>query len=234
MRIANTLHDIGSHSALRNGFYDRWMAGPLEVPALALVAKNYGAWVASFPDTIAALFIGTDDLVAKSEFVRTLYSEMGNGRPEKAHSTLLTAFFEALADKLGSPGALSGDGLEHVGMLAATKQLIEGERDLYRTATVSVGAQLALEWQAYTMLRQLYEGARTYRHLWSNEDGFHEACEYFYVHIGEAEKEHKRESLNAAQQYAVDEASEQLVLEGYDRHLDLIASFWGELGVAVS
>ena len=111
-------------------------------------------------------------------------------------------------------------------MLPSTQDLIEGERELYQDALKSAGAQLALEWQAYTMLRQLYDGARNYLPLWSNPDEFHEACEYFYTHIGAAEKDHKQESLKAVKQYAADEASLARIIEGYNRHLKLISGFW--------
>ena len=98
---------------------------------------------------------------------------------------------------------------------------------------MSFGAQLALEWQAYTMLRKLYDGARNYLPLWSNPDEFHEACEYFYTHIGAAEKDHKEESLNAVQRYARDEDSLAWIVEGYRRHLKLISDFWFGLYEAV-
>ena len=62
--------------------------------------------------------------------------------------------------------------------------------------------------------------------LWSEPDQFHEACEYFYAHIGAAEKDHKDESLKAVERYAVDEHSTEKIIEGYDRHLDLIFKFW--------
>jgi pyrroloquinoline quinone (PQQ) biosynthesis protein C len=99
---------------------------------------------------------------------------------------------------------------------------------------MSFGAQLALEWQAYTMLRKLYDGARNYLPLWSNPDEFHEACEYFYTHIGAAEKDHKKESLNAVRRYARDDESQALIIDGYYQHLKLIADFWAGLYNAVT
>jgi len=76
------------------------------------------------------------------------------------------------------------------------------------------------------MLRQLYEGARNYQALWSNADEFHQACEYFYVHIGAAEKDHKEESLQAVRRCVRDGGSLARITRGYDRHLDLVAAFW--------
>jgi pyrroloquinoline quinone (PQQ) biosynthesis protein C len=221
------LREITSQSALENDFYRRWMSGSFSIEELEIFARNYEAWVKSFPDALATLVGATDDLDAKGEYVKTLYSEMGYGNSTKAHSVLLEQFFEALADKLGERGKLDPDRLEReVEMLPSTRELIEGERQLYGDAHMSFGAQLALEWQAYTMLRKLYDGARNYLPLWSNPDEFHEACEYFYTHIGAAEKDHKDESLNAVERYAQDEESLAWIVEGYHRHLKLISDFW--------
>jgi pyrroloquinoline quinone (PQQ) biosynthesis protein C len=228
--LALLLHEITSDSALENDFYRRWMSGSFSIEELEIFARNYQAWVKSFPDALATLVSATDDLDAKGEYVKTLYSEMGYGNARKAHSVLLDEFFAELAEKLGNSGRLDRDRLEReIEMLPSTRELIEGERQLYGDAHMSFGAQLALEWQAYTMLRKLYDGARNYLPLWANADEFHEACEYFYTHIGAAEKDHKDESLNAVQRYVQDEESLAWIVEGYHRHLKLIADFW--LGV---
>jgi pyrroloquinoline quinone (PQQ) biosynthesis protein C len=225
--LEQLLQGITHHPALNNAFYREWMSRNMSIEELELLARNYGAWVRSFPDALAILIVSTDDLNAKGEYVKTLYSEMGYGNTSKAHSVLLDEFFKELSHKLGEDSRLDRERLEtEVEMLPTTQDLIEGERELYQDALKSVGAQLALEWQAYTMLRQLYDGARNYLPLWSNPDEFHEACEYFYTHIGAAEKDHKRESLNAVKQYAVDEHSRARIIEGYNRHLELISNFW--------
>lgn len=226
-RLEQLLMEIKAHPALENPFYSEWTSRGLTIEELELVARNYGAWVKSFPDALALLVATTSDLEAKAEYVKTLYSEMGYGNPSKAHSVLLDAFYEQLASKMGHESRLNRDQLEHeVEILPSTTALIEGEQELYRDTRRSIGAQLALEWQAYTMVRKLYEGATNYRALWPDPDGFHEACEYFYTHIGAAEKDHKEESLNAVKRYAVDAESLQRIIEGYDRHLDLISDFW--------
>ena len=233
--LAQLLGEITSQPALENDFYRRWMSGSFSIEELEIFARNYEAWVKSFPDALATLVSATDDLDAKGEYVKTLYSEMGYGNAQKAHSVLLDHFFEELAHQLGESGRLDRDRLEReIEMLPSTRDLIEGERKLYGDAHMSFGAQLALEWQAYTMLRKLYDGARNYLPLWSNPDEFHEACEYFYTHIGAAEKDHKEESLNAVQRYALDEESLAWIVEGYQRHLKLIAEFWLGLYNAVT
>jgi pyrroloquinoline quinone (PQQ) biosynthesis protein C len=225
--LERQLPEITRHPALENAFYREWMSRTLSVEELEIFAGNYGAWVRSFPDALATLITTTGDLDAKSEYVKTLYSEMGYGNPRKAHSVLLDDFFKELGRKLGQDERLNQERLKkEVALLPSTQELIEGEHELYSDAQMSFGAQLALEWQAYTMLRKLYDGARNYLPLWSNQDEFHEACEYFYTHIGAAEKDHKEESLNAVRRYALDEESLARITEGYRRHLELIFNFW--------
>jgi len=100
-RLEQLLRDIKNHPALDNAFYQSWMSGEFGIEELELVARNYGAWVRSFPDALAILVAGSTDVRAKTEYVKTLYSEMGYGNPEKAHSVLLDAFFDELACRLG-------------------------------------------------------------------------------------------------------------------------------------
>ncbi|MEN3329176.1 MAG: hypothetical protein V7638_3983 [Acidobacteriota bacterium] len=233
--LEKLLEEITSQPALENDFYRKWMSESFSIEELEVFARNYGAWVKSFPDAMATLVLGTDDIDAKNEYVKTLYSEMGYGNPTKAHSVLLNLFFNELSKQLGANGRLDPDRLEReFEMLPTTRELIDGEQELYGDSQMSFGAQLALEWQAYTMLRKLYDGARNYLPLWSNPDEFHEACEYFYTHIGAAEKDHKEESLNAVRRYALDEHSLSRIIDGYHKHLKLIAEFWLGLYDAVT
>ncbi|HZN54794.1 MAG TPA: iron-containing redox enzyme family protein [Candidatus Polarisedimenticolaceae bacterium] len=228
--IEQMLREITSHPALENDFYRAWTARPFGIRALEVFARNYGAWVKSFPDALAVLILSTDDLEAKGEYVKTLHSEMGYGHADKVHWVLLDAFLSQLSERMGHKSLLDRDRLEKNGdLLPTTLALIRGERELYAIEDRAFGAQLALEWQAYTMLRKLYDGARNYLPLWKNPDEFHESCEYFYVHIGAAEKDHKDESLHAVKRYARDTESVARITDGYQRHLDLIAGFWGGL-----
>ena len=233
--LEELLREITRDPALENDFYNKWMSQVFTIEQLELFVRNYGAFVKEFPNAMATLVKTTDDLEAKSEYVKTLYSEMGYGNPMKAHSVLFKLFFNELSNKLGENGRLDPDRLEQeLEMLPTTRELIDGEQELYGDKEMSFGAQLALEWQAYTMLRKLYDGARNYMPLWSNPDEFHEACEYYYTHIGAAEKDHKDESLNAVRRYARDEQSLARITEGYHRHLKLLADFWAGLYTAVT
>jgi pyrroloquinoline quinone (PQQ) biosynthesis protein C len=227
--LKKLVEHLSEHEALDNAFYRAWMSRPFGVDAIAVFVRNYGAFVRAFPNVMAELIRITDDLDAKTEHTKTLYSEMGYGNPKKLHSVLFDTFFDSLAEKLGHPGKLARARLERdLVLLPTSRRFIDGEFELYghKDVRVAVGAQLAQEWQAYGMLRQLYEGARNYAKLWSVPDEFHEACEYYYVHIGAAEKEHKDESLAAALRYAHSPAHLAKVREGFDTHLQLYVDFW--------
>jgi pyrroloquinoline quinone (PQQ) biosynthesis protein C len=227
--LEKMVNNISKHLAVNNDFYKLWMAGPINIEGLEVFVRNYGAFVKYFPNAMTSIILVTDDLEAKTEYVKTLFSEMGYGNPTKLHSLLFDAFFSRLADKLGYRGRLDRSRLEkQMEILPTTRKFIDGERWLYGNTNprIAAGAQLAQEWQAYTMLRQLYEGARNYAFLWSNQDEFHEDCEYYYVHIGAAEKDHKEESINAAIKCQVDESSLEDISFGFNEHLALYVDFW--------
>jgi len=229
VKLEELAKSANNHGALNNEFYQNWLDKKFNISALKIFARNYGEWVKSFPDTLALLFSTTQDPDAKIEYIQTLYSEMGYGNSEKVHWKLLDMFYSELSSKLGDKTTLDRNKLENeLELLPSTKKLIEQERELYgnKNSALSVGAQLALEWQAYTMLRKLFEGSLNYQDLWEDRDEFHEACEYFYVHIGAAEKEHKKESLEAAKKYATDEKSLDDIKQGFNQHLELIENFW--------
>lgn len=225
--LEETLSSIKSHAAVNNGFYDAWTAAPFAVEKLEVFARNYLAWVEAFPSALAILVQSEEDVRAKTSHAKTLYSELGYGNADKAHSVLLKTFLHSLGHRMQVRGDLAQSAPFDT-LLPSTQALIDGEKWLYghKHGACSAGAQLALEWQAYTMLRRLYDGARNYMSLWSDEDEFHQDCEYFYVHIGSAEKDHKAESLLGTERYAADAESMGLLVTGFERHLSLIAGFW--------
>lgn len=227
------LAKITTTPALDNAFYQEWTMRRFNIEELQSFARNYGAWVKSFPDALAILLVTTGDLEAKTEYVKTLFSEMGYGNANKVHSVLLNNFFNELAAQMGEEKKLIGES-DNTDLLPSTTALIQEEQALYADREMSFGAQLALEWQAYTMLRKLYDGARNYLDLWQDPDQFHEACEYFYAHIGATEKEHKEESLKAVKRYAVNKDAVDKMTQGYLRHLELIANFWQGLHAEIT
>lgn len=227
--IESLIERIPSHPALNNRFYDLWMNQQLSIDQLAIFARNYGEFVKSFPDALASLFQTLENNDAKTEVASTLYSEMGYGIGKKAHWKLLDEFLSELSLYMNEPGRLDRD--PTISLAQATKDLIDGQKRLYgsKDQAIAVGAQLALEHQAYYMLSQLFQGAEQYAHLWPNRVAFYRASEYFLVHLV-AEKDHEEESIRAAQKYSSDIKS---VETGFNQHLDLIACFWNGVYTAM-
>lgn len=75
---------------------------------------------------------------------------------------------------------------------------------------------------------QLYEGIRNYRHLFGLEE-FHENCEYFYLHIGATEKEHKVHSLSTAARACRSLEDIEHLERGFNAYLGLLADNWTEV-----
>jgi hypothetical protein len=65
-------------------------------------------------------------------------------------------------------------------------------------------------------------------------DSFHEACGYFYIHIGEAEKEYKVQSVVSAARACKTEQDLRLLAHGFYAFLELLAGFWDGLYAAIA
>lgn len=229
--IESLAQKVFQSGALINRFYDLWTSQPLQIKQIAIFARNYGEFNRSFPEVLSVMISNTQNIEARTEYAKTLYSEMGYGQVDKVHSVLFDNWLFELGKQLGESRGLTWDNIkkDH-SVLPQTHALINGEKEMYAAdnATGS-GAQLALEWQAYTMLRRMYDGALQYKQLWTDEDKFHEACEYFYAHIGATEKEHKIESLNGARQFNTSPQNLLRIEQGFVRHLTLFENFWNAI-----
>jgi pyrroloquinoline quinone (PQQ) biosynthesis protein C len=222
------LGEIHNHPAVNNKFYQKWGVAKLEIEQIAIFARNYWELTYRFPEALATLILNIDDVQTRTEYTKTLYSEMGNGNSKRVHSVLFAEFCKDLAKCLGREHYLTMSNLKtSVFILPETTTLIDWQKKAYsQKYSIAAGAQLALEWQAYTMIRLLYEGARNYKDLWPSEDEFHESCEFFYAHIGAAEKEHKEESIAGVLKIIGTGAQFSEIEYGFKKHLDLIAAFW--------
>lgn len=224
--IALLAKSVQQSKALHNAFYDQWSTEKVTAVQFCIFARNYREFTAHFPSILASLIVSITNVEARIEFVKTLYSEMGQCREEKVHSTLFEKMAGSLSAKLG--GANTWDSIEDkYNVLPSTHAFLKTQSELYTDAPeIAVGAQLAQEWQAYTMVRKLYEGFRQYKSLWDNSDAFHEDCEFFYAHIGEAEKEHKIESLRGAIALTNSDEDFNSLESGFSKLLNAYIAFW--------
>jgi pyrroloquinoline quinone (PQQ) biosynthesis protein C len=227
-RVRGLAAGCSEHPALRNPFYELWMARPLSVEQVEVVARNFYERVRRTPDRIALAFLHMQDDKARAETVENLSDEMGHGNPAKVHSVILRGFFEALLSKMrGHP--VDFDAVDAPVLPSTLRLIAEGER-VFSSAypQEACGGLLAQEWHAYPQLVCLYEGVRNYRHLFGLEE-FHETCEYFYLHIGATEKQHKVHSLSTAAATCRTEADLEHLERGFTTYLDLLADNWAEV-----
>ncbi|WNG37661.1 iron-containing redox enzyme family protein [Archangium violaceum] len=225
--ISNLAESVFSHEALNNNFYTAWMAGPLDLPRVEIFARNYLVRTNNTSTMVALSFLSTADVLARVEIVKNLHSEFGYGNPAKAHIVLLEGFLTQLLSRLAGRSYQLSE-LERLPILPTTSQFVVEQRQLYTHSNerMVLGTLLAQEWLAYSMLTRLYEGARNYRHLFRTLDEFHENCEYFYVHIGEAEKDHKEQAIVSANRVCRTDEELAELKSGFDKFLGITAAFW--------
>ncbi|MBT2212393.1 MULTISPECIES: iron-containing redox enzyme family protein [Actinomadura] len=227
-RVGALARGASRHPAIDNPFYRLWMSRELPVEQVELIARNYYERVSRTSVRIALAFIHMEDVTARAETVENLSDEMGRGDASAVHAVLLRSFFEALLSRLHRR-KVDFDEID-APILPSTRRLVEeGEKVFSSPHPQEVcGALLAQEWHAYPQLVSLYEGVRNYRGYFGFEE-FHENCEYFYLHIGATEKEHKIHSLSTAARACRSEADIEHLERGFTTYLDLLADNWTEI-----
>src|SRR5690606_19211891 len=95
-----------------NNFYSRWVAMPLSIENIGIFVLNYWTFSQEFPKTLATLIANTHDVHSQIEYTKILYSELGYGKADKAHSILFENFCKDLAERMGKPGYLSIENLK--------------------------------------------------------------------------------------------------------------------------
>ncbi|EFC83369.1 EamA family transporter [Parafrankia sp. EUN1f] len=225
--IEKMASSVFRHEALQNDFYERWTTRSLPAEEVRVFAVEYLTRTIRTSEMVALSVVNTADRAARVECVKNLFSEYGGGDPGKVHLTLLEEF---LADLLGrvSGYPVTIEELYHESPLPGTLEFSSGQRELFTSADQRVvqGALLAQEWLAYSMMVRLYEGVRNYKSYYSSEEEFHEHCEYFYVHIGEAEKDHRIQAVESAVKVCADPTDLARVQAGFDGFLDLTVEYW--------
>ena len=230
---------VFTHGALNNAFYQRWLNERMGFDEVEIFACNYWARTRRTATMVALSLLRANTLPARVEIVKNLYSELGGGDVHKVHSVLLRSYLLDVLSRLAKrPYSLAE--LEAVPVLPSTQLFIEEQEALYaphglgRPDSYVLGALLAQEWLAYSMLTRLYEGARNYQHLYTHNDEFHEQCEYFHVHIGEAEKEHKVQAVKAAALECCTEQDLEGLKVGFNRFLSITENYWNGMALAMS
>ncbi|WP_026145447.1 iron-containing redox enzyme family protein [Pseudomonas asplenii] len=238
-RIRSLAESVTTHPALNNDFYERWMGSALGIHDLEIFARNYWSRTFNTATMVARSLIHASHLSAKVEIAKNLFSEFGYGHMDKAHIVLLQNFLLDLLSRANGRAYSMAD-LEKVPVLATTEHFIQAQLGLYQGegqpggSLRVLGALLAQEWLAYSMLTRLYEGARNYKFLYACDDDFHEHCEYFYVHIADAEKDHKEQAIKAAALECETPEDFEYLSTAFSSFLHITELYWRGIARAMS
>ncbi len=212
---------IDGHEACDNEFFDLgrnigWTREQLEKYSL-----DYRYWIRAFPGILAALIGRSPDPEFQFFMTQILHSELGSGDRTRMHFRL----FERILRKLGLSDAEieSGPKFEETRWLVSGMFALYGDKDLLR----AMGAQYALEKQAFPMIEKLYLGFKHYKELTRDD------LEYFELHLVE-EPEHLA-CMQECMARCVESPSDASRVEaGALACLDLIAAFWRRMYAEVT
>jgi len=223
-------NEVFSHGALNNKFYDLWRERRFNKDEFRIFTINYFARVHATTHRISLALTSIDDWVSRIEILNNLTDELGHGSRENVHVLVLARWIDSLGSKLGMDDfsveyKKLGDQL----ISDKTKFFISETNELCSSGPMQAcGALLAQEWHGYSQLALLYEGFRNYIDLYELDD-FHDVGEYFYVHVGKAEKEHKIQANIIAGRNCRTSEDFEILKQSYYRYLDLLESFWCEI-----
>ncbi|KZN16907.1 MULTISPECIES: hypothetical protein [Pseudomonas] len=236
-KIQSLAESALTHEALNNAFYQRWMGGSLSLGDVEVFARNYLTRIRQTSHMDALSFLGTFVLHAQVDVVKNLYTKMRDDNPEKTFALLESYLIDLLSRLADRPYSMVE--LMALPVLDSTCTFSREQLSLYTDGGHNnnprhvLGTLLAQEWLAYSMLTRLYEGARNYKHLYVNNDDFHEHCEYFYIHIGDAEKEHKIQAVKAATQECTTDQHIEEVSASFNRFLVITEQYWNGIAHAM-
>ena len=204
---------IDSHQACENNFFGRARERQWSYKQLLAFAPDYYYWVMSFPGILAELIGNVRDQDSQFFLTQILFSELGSGSKKRMHFKLLRDILQQLG--------LSESQIESGPNYQETKILVEGMRHLYRHQDIlqAMGAQYALEKQAFPMIEKLYDGFKHYNKL-TKED-----FEYFELHLVE-EPEHLECMQQCMVNYMNSLSDLSQIKTGAIECLSLIANFW--------
>lgn len=206
---------IDSHEATNNAFFTSIAERTLSPEELARFGPEYYYWIKRFPAILASLMARTPDSELQAFLSEILFSELGSGDTDRMHFLL----FGQILERLGVDAATIESGPKR----RATERLVSGMLELYSHEDLvrAMGAQYALERQAFAMIERLYEGFKRFDTLTSEDFG------YFEIHLVE-EPEHLDAMLRCMARCIRTKEEVDRAISGASACLDLIAGFWND------
>jgi pyrroloquinoline quinone (PQQ) biosynthesis protein C len=212
---------IDNHPVCMHKFFELQKSRSWPLAWVRVFSPDYFYFISTFPHCLRQLMAKLDgnDLTV---IAGILFQETGCGVETKSHSKL---FAEVLA-RIGIPDEELSASPRH----EVTNQLTSGMRHLYSGSDklIALGAQYALERQAFSMIANL---DRIFASMQELED--QPRMEYFSIHLKD-EPEHMRLMRTCVKRYLVDAASAERIKSGGEELLNLLNNFWTEMHKQVS
>ncbi len=226
--IENLAEGVYSHPALNNQFYKLWRTKRLPLRDFQIFGTNYFRRVYATTQRISIALSTITDWESRIELLHNLSDELGHGVGENVHVLVLYRWLDSLNQALGSPSSFRV-ALDEIQLLPNTKNFIAETNELCRrSAQHAAGAILAQEWHGYTQIAYLLEGFRLYQALYDFHN-FHDVSEYFYVHLGRAEKEHKLQATKIATRHCHSAADFDEIAYSFNSYMQLLEDFWTQI-----
>ena len=229
-RILELSHSVFNHGALNNKFYDLWRERRFSKDEFRVFSINYFARVHATTYRISLALTSIDDWVSRIEILNNLSDELGHGVNENVHVLVLCRWFNSLGLKLGlEEFVVEYKNHKKLILSEKTTQFINETNGLCASGKMEAcGALLAQEWHGYSQLGLLHEGFRNYIDMYELDD-FHDVGEYFYVHLGRAEKEHKLQANKIAGRNCQSKEEFEILKVSFNRYLGLLEEFWNAM-----
>lgn len=223
-----TLGDtVFEHAALNNDFYDQWRSRRLTLGEFEVFSVNYFARVRATVGRLSNALTVIDDWESRIQLLHNLSDELGHGQSSKVHIQLLHDLFDETCRNLG--GQTFRETLQRTELLPATLEFIDKTDAMCKAGPLdAAGAILAQEWHGYTQIAYLLDGFNQYSSLFDFQQ-FHERSEYFYVHLGSAEKEHMKQAGVICSRLCQSADDLAIIEQNFNAYLDLLAQFWGSI-----
>ncbi|WP_086930230.1 TenA family transcriptional regulator [Agarilytica rhodophyticola] len=231
-RIRELANTVFIHQALKNSFYELWVSRPFTEIEFRKFSHNYFYRVHATTRRLSVALVSIDDWNSKIQLLHNLSDELGAGFSENVHVRVLHRWINSLGRKIDSSWRF--DAIDESMILDTTKEFIAETESLCQKGALSAcGAILAQEWHGYTQIGLLYEGFRNYKPLYEFDD-FHDVSEYFYVHLGRAEKEHKEQAVTMCARNCNSESDFLEMSDSFQRYLQLLAKFWDGIHLSIT
>jgi hypothetical protein len=223
--LAELSGSVFDHPVLKCRFYEIWRNNLLSINNFHVFSINYFFRVYATTTRIATAISTIDDWESRLELLHNISDELGNGSIDNVHVLVLFRWLESLNERLGCKAPFR-DLLDNAIPLETTTEFILKTRALCAaTPQEAAGALLAQEWHGYTQISYLFDGFLNYRHLYESSE-FHDVSEYFYVHLGRAEKEHRVQSSKIALRICKSEHDFIKIRDSFLAYLKCLEEFW--------